>query len=284
MEKEIPKKKHVPRITQLDAASLDKEIGSVLKSQVEEIFRSAAPSLINKFEPEIDALLSLLVWKLSVYDRGATFGQTLLDLKYYNSSRRKKVLLALTIIGGKYFVSRIRSLSRTLTDERNLLLVEQFFRFGDTFFRLANLVNQVVFLTQGKYPGLPERILNMPPTPASDQLNRHVGYSYMTRELLWHSLIELLLFVLPLINYRAWYAKFALFFRPKAEIKDSVSPVLTLTTTCAICNEKPVLPHHIGCGHIFCSYCLKGNLAASKSFGCPLCGALAEDSDMPVII
>ncbi|CAB3362294.1 Hypothetical predicted protein [Cloeon dipterum] len=252
-----PKRKHVPRITQLDSASLDKEINSVLKLEVEEILRSTAPYALTRYEPEIDALLSLLVWKLSVYDKGATFGQSLLDLKYYNSSIRKRILLAALVIGVKYVISRTRTVAKVLIDESNFHAVEQVFRTADTLLRIANLANRVIFLTEGQYPGLAERVLRMPPTPASEQHNRNVGYSYMTRELLWHSLIELLLFVLPLINYRAWYARVRSLFQTKSELRELDTPELTLMSTCAVCNEKPILPQHIGCSHVFCAYCVK---------------------------
>jgi hypothetical protein len=71
---------------------------------------------------------------------------------------------------------------------------EQIFRWAETGLRLANLANRLAFLFKGQYPSIPERVLDIPPIPASDQHNRNIGYSYMTRELLWHSLIVSIFF------------------------------------------------------------------------------------------
>jgi hypothetical protein len=55
---------------------------------------------------------------------------------------------------------------------------------------LANLVNLLVFLTEGKHPTLVDRILGLQPiSVAPPGQDRIVGYSYMTRELLWHGMI-----------------------------------------------------------------------------------------------
>jgi hypothetical protein len=50
--------------------------------------------------------------QLSTYDNGATFGQSLLDLKMSKSSTRKRVLLAGILIGGKYAFSRWKHFAR----------------------------------------------------------------------------------------------------------------------------------------------------------------------------
>lgn len=48
-------------------------------------------------------------------------------------------------------------------------------------------------------------------------------------------------------------------------------PILNVNTKCAHCDERPTLPHHMGCAHVFCYYCLKGNLIADEQFECPTC-------------
>lgn len=35
--------------------------------------------------------------------------------------------------------------------------------------------------------------------------------------------------------------------------------VITMHSKCAHCGENPILPHHMGCAHIFCYVCLKVN-------------------------
>ena len=64
------------------------------------------------------------------------------------------------------------------------------FSWADTGIQIASLVNLLIFLTEGKHPTLVDRVLGLQPVsiaPAGQA--RTVGYSYMTRELLWHGFI-----------------------------------------------------------------------------------------------
>jgi hypothetical protein len=68
--------------------------------------------------------------------------------------------------------------------------IKLLFHWADTTFQLASLVNLLVFLTEGKHPTLVDRIVGLQPVSvAPPGQDRAVGYSYMTRELLWHGLI-----------------------------------------------------------------------------------------------
>jgi len=64
------------------------------------------------------------------------------------------------------------------------------------------------------------------------------------------------MFALPLINiHRAkrWFLEIT-------QPKESLDPECTLTlrnSTCAVCNETPIIPQEAKCHHIFCYYCLK---------------------------
>lgn len=39
----------------------------------------------------------------------------------------------------------------------------------------------------------------------------------------------------------------------------STQATMNINTVCAVCSEKPTLPHAMGCSHIFCYYCLQVN-------------------------
>jgi hypothetical protein len=68
--------------------------------------------------------------------------------------------------------------------------IKLLFHWADMIFQLANFVNLLVFLTEGKHPTLVDRILGLEPVSvAPPGQDRTVGYSCMTRELLWHGLI-----------------------------------------------------------------------------------------------
>lgn len=95
----------------------------------------------------------------------------------------------------------------------------------------------------------------------------------MTRELIWGGFMELLGFTVPLINYHALSRRIQNTFKFNRTVDEVEEEeiLLTVTSQCAYCNERPVLPHHMGCGHVYCYYCLKGNLMADESFQCTIC-------------
>lgn len=86
-----------------------------------------------------------------------------------------------------------------------------------------------------------------------------------------YKLQELLGFTLPLINYHYVKRKFrsAVDFVSGVKstaIDDNQIPVLTLSTVCSYCDERPTLPYHIGCAHVFCYYCVKVRVFVLFSF------------------
>lgn len=114
---------------------------------------------------------------------------------------------------------------------------------------------------------------------------------------------ELLGYSLPLINYHFVRRKFRSVVRiamgsyNTTAQSERLKPKLTINSKCEYCNERPTLPHHMGCKHIFCYYCLQvetisnicinwtmnsywigtsfllqGNLLADDKFECPGCG------------
>ncbi|XP_067001081.2 peroxisome biogenesis factor 2 isoform X5 [Anabrus simplex] len=109
---------YVPRVTQLDAVDLDKEILQVLKSQVINITKVNNVGFLAKWEPEIDAVLQLILWKFSVNTAYSTFGQQLLSMKYgglYN--KRKAYMLAILTIGSRYADHRSREIMKAAGSE-----------------------------------------------------------------------------------------------------------------------------------------------------------------------
>lgn len=77
---------------------------------------------------------------------------------------------------------------------------------------------------------------------------------------------------LPLINIHSMKRKIAGILKPKLDQQlQRQAPELNVDSKCAICLQRPSLPHHINCRHIFCYYCLKGNVLADPKFQCPIC-------------
>merc|ERR1719431_2341855 len=61
------------------------------------------------------------------------------------------------------------------------------------------IVNSLFFLRQGIYPSLATLMFDLRPVSTIEE-SRSIGYSYMSRELLWSTFTELLIFLVPLLN------------------------------------------------------------------------------------
>ncbi|KAJ9591082.1 hypothetical protein L9F63_002363 [Diploptera punctata] len=280
------KEHYVSRVTQLDAVELDDEIVNILKHQVANVAKFMPFGFLGRYDPEINAALRFVIWKFSVAKVYGTFGQQLLSMKYGGDLNKNKAeLFALLTIGTRYLKERSHEVTNATGNFSLAQKMKLMFSWAEIFIHVANLMNLLIFLREGKYPTLVDRVLGLQPVSvAPPGQNRAVGYSYMTRELLWHGFIEFLIFAIPLINYHSVKRKLFNLMPWKKKRKDIAHrrAVYTLNTKCAACNEHPVIPHHMGCSHVFCFYCLKANVLADEKYECPLCGFSAGDATLVI--
>lgn len=67
------------------------------------------------------------------------------------------------------------------------------------------------------------------------------------------------MYVIPLINFhkvRRTIKQYNPFHKTHQYISVQ-SQTMTIYSKCAYCAQNPILPHHMGCAHIFCYVCLK---------------------------
>ena len=74
----------VQRVGQLDANLLDQELADLLAQPVTAALRRASPSLERRYAAEIRMMLRLILYKFSIYDRRASYGAMLQNLRYRN--------------------------------------------------------------------------------------------------------------------------------------------------------------------------------------------------------
>lgn len=131
----------------------------------------------------------------------------------------------------------------------------EWIQFGIT---IATVLNFFRFLRLGTKPTLIDALLGLDHITLHGNKRREVGYKHMTRELVWGGFMELLGVTIPLINYHAVKRRIKNFFALARRIDpETVKPILTINTKCAVCNDRPTQPHHMNCEHIFCYYCLQ---------------------------
>ena len=68
----------------------------------------------------------------------------------------------------------------------------------------ASFISFLVFLVNGRYRTLLDRILRLRLVPPTNQVSREVSFEYLNRQLVWHAFTEFLLFLLPLVGINRW--------------------------------------------------------------------------------
>lgn len=287
----------VLRISQLDALELDSALEQLVWTQFSQCFQNCRPGFLTPLEPELRALLQLLLWRFTLYSSSATVGQSLLSLRYHNTltsspryralSRRQKLGLALLTAGPRWLQERSHSLLLCLglstggpVSEGDSGLLQKSVRsclnLVSCVAQLASLVNFLVFLRKGRHPVLAERIVGAQAVFSQPNVVRDISYQYMNRELLWHGFAEFLIFLLPLINTRKLKATAcSIVFGGGSAAGEGGRDMHGLLKECGLCGEWPTMPHTVGCQHVFCYYCIKSYSVADACLTCPKCGAEA---------
>ncbi|XP_059613728.1 peroxisome biogenesis factor 2 [Phlebotomus argentipes] len=259
--------KYLLRVNQLDALQLDDGIQKVFTDSLSRIL-DVSPKFLTKFHPELELLLRSVLWRFSIYRDKASFGQQMLFLRY-NEEQLKSWKLALHFlfaVAPKYVKDK---LTYQCTSSESL---QRLLSWSQTMLNVLFLLNTAHFLRTGRSPGLADFLLRLEFCDAAGKHQRNIGYFHMTRELLWAGFIEFIGNVLPFVNYHKLKRRLRWFLGETYAVRREKMR-LTDKSLCAFCNERPVLPHVLdSCRHIYCFYCLRGNLDADPDFNCVLCG------------
>lgn len=71
---------------------------------------------------------------------------------------------------------------------------------SDRLYAMLDLANFLVFLYDGKYRSLIDRLLKLRLIYASRSISRNVSFEFLNRQLVWEAFTEFLLFLMPLVN------------------------------------------------------------------------------------
>lgn len=272
------KNKYVPRVNQIDAIYLNEDINRIIRQSLLENLQAISPALFVRIQPEIDLLIQIAVWLGSVRKQSSSFGQQLLALAYDSEQLtgiRSNLHFILTVlpkyikaIDEKRLSGRSEWIHRTIKWVENIVLV-------------LSVLNFFRFLKSGRRPTLIDYLLGLDYVSLRSNQRRDIGYKYITRELFWGGFMEILGLVLPIINFRKIQrilkSKFSYTSpgnnRNLHKTHETILvPKMSINTTCTYCGERPTLPHHLFCGHIYCYYCLSANVLTDADFACSACG------------
>ncbi|KAF9247336.1 Pex12 amino terminal region-domain-containing protein [Melanogaster broomeanus] len=208
------------RVCQLDTELLDQELVHILYEPLQKALSLANTSLKGRFDPELTLLIQLTLYKFSIWNLGASYGARLQGLRYSVPSsscgpvspaglpRRTLLIHGTLTILVPYFYNRFRAhaLSRawpdTPSNDKRRLAWQTLTRI-ETTHSLLGLLNFTVFLWNGRYRSLTDRLLKMSLVTTISQVKREVSYEFMNRQMVWHAFTEFLLFLLPLVNARS---------------------------------------------------------------------------------
>ncbi|CDR99750.1 hypothetical protein [Sporisorium scitamineum] len=218
----------IQRVNQLDAELLDRQLAELLLDPVKKALGSIRSTLPSDLEPELLLLLKLALFKFSIVDREASYGSMLQNLKYRNEwahrgalqstardqplSRLQLALYPLLTIVAPYAASKWQDHMTSLSyshmpnnDPRRLL-----WKLTDASQRVWSavvLANFAVFLADGKFRSVADRLLGMRLTYAQRTMNRNVSFEFLNRQLVWHAFTEFLLFLLPLVRPKRLFSR-----------------------------------------------------------------------------
>jgi peroxin-2 len=208
------------RVGQVDAELLDEELLGLLKGQVGEGLKYFGTHITDNWTPEILLALRCILFKLSIWDQNASYGAHLQGLRYTdarsNAPNRpppkpwQKAAYGVLTIGGRYawtkweewLLSNQEDYTRSESPQLKLMaaLTERLTSAHD----VASLASFLVFLVNGRYRTITDRLLRLRLTPTSHSTSREVSFEYLNRQLVWHAFTEFLLFLLPLVGISRW--------------------------------------------------------------------------------
>lgn len=255
------------RVGQVDAELLDEELLTLLRAQVTDALKYFSPSIQDVYTHEITLTLRAILFKLSIWDNDSSYGASLQGLRYIDarSSSATNPALAKPTTIQKSLYGLITVLGRYGWDKLNdhiLKLESSYDTPPETYETLSNITTRLstlhniasflsfaVFLTNGRYRTLTDRLLRLRLIPPSAATHREVSFEYLNRQLVWHAFTEFLLFLLPLVGISRWRriisrtwkrAKAALTNDPDAvtaEVEKKGPLAFLPERTCAICHD-----------------------------------------------
>ncbi|KAI9847677.1 MAG: peroxisome assembly protein (Peroxin-2) [Sclerophora amabilis] len=211
--------KPVFRVGQVDAELLDEELLELLKAQVGDALKFYGSHLKDDWSAEILLALRAVLFKLSIWDHNATYGAALQNLRYSDArnqgpvyaspSRWQKALYGLFTVGGKYAWTKwedylVDQESNFQEPSQNFRSLSRLTAQATTAHSFAAFASFLVFLVNGRYRTVLDRILHLRLTPPTSHVSREVSFEYLNRQLVWHAFTEFLLFVLPLVGIKRW--------------------------------------------------------------------------------
>jgi peroxin-2 len=282
---------------------LDEELIKMLREQSEKVlgmfsFTSAIPT---HFRSEIDMCIRFIMWWFSIRTNTASPGEVLQNLRYRDErkfsylhtkglltlpndmpSRGQRSMHLLLSVLTPWMWNRLRdhAVEKQWGENHETEHWWSILEAVDRAHRVASLVNFLIFLGDGRYRNITDRLLKMRLIPARNESVRAVSFELINQQLLFEGFSEILLVILPLVDWSA-------FARSLGKLRNLLRKLLMLVTPqrvidflndklggspltdasgspdqemkCVSCGASPaIMPHRaMPCEHVYCYFCLK---------------------------
>jgi len=216
----------------IDAHRIDFELLSLFRGHIERGFALLDPDGVETFKPEIEAVISLLLWWTCIYKDRPTPGMSMLNLKYYGNTescpprKSQRAMLGLCTVLAPWLFERLRriGLSQDWPSEASDSSRGRMWRLlerSESVWKFLYLANLLAFLRGRRHsPSVADTLSGIQIRPkllfaGTDEIGssenvaasipfRNINFQFMNRELMWDSFTSFALFAAPALDRNAF--------------------------------------------------------------------------------
>ncbi|CAF0727457.1 unnamed protein product [Brachionus calyciflorus] len=296
----------VLRVTQLDTNELDESLILTLKQSInQDFFKYVQYNFIQKYHTEIFTAIKCVLWYNTYYKRSQTIGQSLLDWSYLNQNGKlgllRKIAHCFIYCFDEWFLAKLPHLIKKLIfyfkklknknqieEENNLdseRKIDNYLNFLGAIFKSVSFLNYLMFLFNGKYLHLWERLLKLEPSYNREQLIKSYNHEVSEREELWQTYFSIFKLIDSYASFDKIYSKITKIRSRKYQNESELN-----IKCCPICEIEPSMIHCSknydkleSCKHIYCYLCIKKALNEhDNKFECPICKKYIYDIELHI--
>ncbi len=231
-------------------------------------------SFVSRYTAELQLLLDYLFFRFTIStDDVITPGNTLQNLNFkFNNiySQKQKALYMVFTVFLPYVVQKLndiisrnnwsdpRKRRSNAFSEKVKYFIAKVLSMLNNLFKLASLVNLVLFFVTHSMRSLPERLLGIKLRRIDENQRRYIDFTYINRLIVWNALGHSLSSLLPFVDISSIKSMFTM--------SSKLTEFITLDEKdingdnwCGICGATQVcMPYKVKeCSHIYCYYCIR---------------------------
>lgn len=293
---------HVLRIFQLDALLLDAEVSGVLKTAMDNVLNVAPLEFVTfRYSEELQFFLQSLLYKFGVWDRNQSVTDRMQNLLYRNEAASTAPTAPLSVVWSRstsptrpqkalhyvlsillpYIVKKLtqRSLEENWANSNSQWksASAKVIRWLGAVLRVLRVVHMIVFLMEGRYRSIADRLAGMRLVAGEQRMQRLVNLVYLNQHIAWQSWSSFLTVAMPALRLGALFSQVSRVGETMLAGVAAGQPTVAREGFCCACREPLVLSRHASpCGHSYCHHCIVTRLQVATTFPCSSCGAAID--------